>query len=44
MTLESDLFRIHTGGNAWKPTADEGLANVEMAVEFAEESAGVTVV
>lgn len=44
LTLESDLFRIHTGGNAWKPTADEGLANVEMVVEFAEESAGVTVV
>ena len=44
LALESTLYRIHTGDNAWKPTADSGLANVEMSVSFAEESAGVTVV
>lgn len=44
LTLESTLYRIHTGDNAWKPTADSGLENVEMSVTFAEESAGVTVV
>lgn len=44
LTLESNLYRIHTGDNAWKPTADSGLENVEMSVTFAEESAGVTVI
>nr|DAQ51235.1 MAG TPA: tail protein [Caudoviricetes sp.] len=44
LTLESNLYRIHTGDNAWKPTADSGLENIEMSVTFAEESAGVTVV
>ena len=44
LTLESTLYRIHTGDNAWKPTADSGLENVEMSVSFAEESAGVTVI
>lgn len=44
LTLESTLYRIHTGDNAWKPTADSGLENVQMSVTFAEESAGVTVV
>lgn len=44
LALESTLYRIHTGDNAWKPTADSGLANVEMSVSFAEESAGVTVI
>lgn len=44
LALESTLYRIHTGDNAWKPTADSGLANIEMSVSFAEESAGVTVV
>lgn len=44
LTLESNLYRIHTGDNAWKPTADSGIENVEMSVTFAEESAGVTVI
>ena len=44
LALESNLYRIHTGDNAWKPTADSGLENVEMSVTFAEESAGVTVI
>lgn len=44
LALESTLYRIHTGNNAWKPTADSGLTNVEMSVSFAEESAGVTVI
>lgn len=44
LTLESTLYRIHTGDNAWKPTADSGLENVQMSATFAEESAGVTVV
>lgn len=44
LALESTLYRIHTGDNAWKPTADSGLTNVEMSVSFAEESAGVTVI
>lgn len=44
LALESTLYRIHTGDNAWKPTADSGLENVEMSVSFAEESAGVTVI
>lgn len=44
LDLESTLYRIHTGDNAWKPTADSGLTNVEMSVSFAEESAGVTVI
>lgn len=44
LTLESNLYRIHTGDNAWKPTADNRLENIEMSVTFAEESAGVTVV
>ena len=44
LALESTLYRIHTGDNAWKPTADSGLTNVEMSVMFAEESAGVTVI
>ena len=32
LTIESNLFRIHTGDNAWKPTAEEGLENIEMSV------------
>ena len=44
LALESNLYRIHTGDNAWKPTADSGLENVEMSVTFSEESAGVTVI
>lgn len=44
LTLESNLFRIHTGENAWKPVADSGIDNLSMSVTFAEESAGVTVI
>ena len=44
LTLESTLYRIHTGDNAWKPTADSGLENLVMQVSYAEESGGITVV
>lgn len=44
LTLESDLFRLHTGDNVWKPTADSGLENVTIQVSYAEERAGVSVV
>lgn len=44
LTLESNLFRLHTGDNVWKPEADRGLENLTMRVTYAEESGGITVV
>lgn len=44
LTLESNLYRLHTGDNVWKPTADSGLENLVMQVSYAEESGGITVV
>lgn len=44
LTLESNLFRLHTGDNVWKPTADSGLDDLDIQVTYAEEMAGVTVV
>ena len=44
LTLESNLYRLHTGDNVWKPTADSGLENLTIQVDYAEESGGVTVV
>ena len=44
LTLESNLYRLHTGDNVWKPTADSGLENLFMQVSYAEESGGITVV
>lgn len=44
LTLESNLFRLHTGDNVWKPSADSGLENLTMQVTYAEESGGMTVV
>lgn len=43
LTLDSDLFRLHTGYNVLKPTADSGLDNLDISVTFAPERVGVTV-
>lgn len=43
LSLDSNLLRIHTGPNAWKPTAESGLEALQMSVTYAEESAGITV-
>lgn len=43
LSLDSDLTRIHTGDNALKPIADFGLESLQISIEYAEESAGVTV-
>ena len=44
LTLESNLYRLHTGDNVWKPTVDRGLENLVIQVSYAEESGGITVV
>lgn len=44
LTLESNLYRLHTGDNVWKPSADSGLENLDIQVSYAEESGGITVV
>lgn len=44
LTLESNLYRLHTGDNVWKPSADSGMENLTMQVSYAEESGGITVV
>lgn len=44
LTLESDLLRLHTGDNVWKPSADSGLDNLSLQMTYSEELAGVTVV
>lgn len=43
LDLESDLFRLNPGDNVIKPTADSGLENLDVSIDFAPEIAGVTV-
>lgn len=44
LTLESNLFRLHTGDNVWKASAGSGINNLDIGVTYAEESGGITVV
>lgn len=43
LTLDSDLFRLHAGDNILKPSADSGLDNLDISVEFSPERVGVVV-
>ena len=44
LTLESNLFQLHTGDNVWKASAGSGIDNLDIGVSYAEESGGITVV
>ena len=43
LTLESNLFRLHTGDNVLRPSADAGLSNIDLEVTYAPERVGIVV-
>lgn len=42
LDLDSTLFRLAVGDNVLKPSADDGLENLDIAIRYAPEIAGVT--
>lgn len=44
LDIESDLYRLHTGDNILRPTADSGLENLNIQISHADEFIGVAVV
>lgn len=43
LELTSSLYRLAVGDNVLKPTADEGLDNLQVSIDFAEEIVGISV-
>lgn len=43
LTLESNLFRLHTGNNVLRPSAESGLSDVDLSISFAPERVGIVV-
>lgn len=43
LELTSSLYRLGVGDNVLKPTADEGLDNLQVSIDFAEEIVGISV-
>lgn len=43
LTLESNLFRLHTGDNVLRPSAESGLSDVDLSISFAPERVGIVV-
>lgn len=43
LTLESNLFRLHTGDNVLRPSAESGPSNIDVAISFAPERVGIVV-
>lgn len=43
LELTSNLYRLAVGDNVLKPTADEGLDNLQVSIDFAEEIVGISV-
>lgn len=44
LDIESDLYRLHTGDNILRPSADSGLDNLTIQISHADEYIGVAVV
>lgn len=43
LELTSDLYRLAVGDNVLKPTADSGLDNLQVSIDFAQEIVGISV-
>lgn len=43
LELTSSLYRLAVGDNVLKPTADEGMDNLQVSIDFAEEIVGISV-
>lgn len=43
LELTSSLYRLAVGDNVLKPTSDEGLDNLQVSIDFAEEIVGISV-
>lgn len=43
LELTSNLYRLPVGDNVLKPTADSGLDNLQVSIDFAQEIVGISV-